>query len=206
MWVLTRFALRVFASPRIGDEVLVQTWASDRTAGIRAYRDFRMLDRAGNLRAEAASLWLLLDLKTRRPVRLPESVLAIREPQRIGMSAVDDESLPAPRSISCDELFKVRRSDLDENGHASNLRYIEWVVETAPPALRPGHELTRLDIQFVNEVLLGETVHSVSAETERAQYAHSLTAADGRILGFAHTCWQPAQSSRPTSQSPAASA
>jgi acyl-ACP thioesterase len=202
MWVLTRFALRVVALPRLGDEVLVQTWASDRTSGIRAYRDFRILDRAGKLVADAASLWLLLDLKTRRPVHLPESVLALREPERVGLEAVDAETSLPPETVSCEDHFKVRWGDLDENGHANNLRYIEWIVETVPPSVRPGCELTELNVQFVNEVLPGETVHSVSGEIGAGRYAHSLTVAEGRTAGIARTTWRLAQSSSP----PAASA
>jgi acyl-ACP thioesterase len=206
MWVLTRFALQVSGLPRIDDEVVVQTWASDRTSGIRAYRDFRMLDGAGKLLAQAASLWLLLDLKTRRPVRLPESVLIMREPERVGEAAVDTETLLPPKICSCEEHFKVRWGDLDENGHANNLRYIEWIVETVPVSRRRDHRLTRLDVQFLNEVLLAEIVHSVSGESAADQYAHSLTAADGRVLGLAHTGWELRQSSPFSSQPPAASA
>ena len=209
MWVLTRFALRIFARPRIGDEVIVQTWASDRTGGIRAYRDFRMLDHAGRTLAEAASLWLLLDLKSRRPVRLPESVLALRDPERIGARPVEAELLSAPEDYSCEDRFKVRWGDLDENGHANNLRYIEWIVGTVPDGLRAGHELTALDIQFVDEVRLGETVHSVSEETG-ASFRHGLSAEDGRILGISRTDWTPvysvSSSSNSSSRNPAASA
>jgi medium-chain acyl-[acyl-carrier-protein] hydrolase len=192
MWVLTRFALRVFARPRIGDEILVQTWVSDRTAGIRAYRDFRILDSAGKTLAEAASLWLLLDLKSRRPARLPESVLSIRHPGRVGAEPVDAEPLLPPAGDSCREEFKVRWSDLDENGHANNLRYIEWIVETVPAALRPGCELTALDIQFAGEVLQGETVHSVSECQPDSSLRHALSGSGGRVFGIARTDWRPA--------------
>jgi medium-chain acyl-[acyl-carrier-protein] hydrolase len=210
MWVLTRFALRVFALPRMGDEVTVQTWASDRTAGIRAYRDFRMLDRTGKTLAEAASLWLLLDLKTRRPVRLPESVLALRYPERIGARPVEAEALLAPENKSCEDRFRVRWSDLDENGHANNLRYIEWIVGTVPDTLRAGHCLAALDLQFVNEVLLGETVQSVSEELPGRSFRHSLSAQDGRVLAIAKTDWAQvysvSSSSNSSSNNPAASA
>lgn len=195
MWVLTRFAVNIFSAPRLGDEIAVETWASDRTGGVRAYRDFRIFDAAGNVIAEGASLWLLLDLKTRRLVRLPESVLAIRHPERVGPDAVDSVTLTAPASVTVGEEFRIRWGDLDENGHANNIRYIEWVVETVPVETHRDSVLTSLDIQFLNEGLLGEPVISTSEKTafeqSRAGFRHRLTAGDGRILAIAHTTWHP---------------
>ncbi len=189
MWVLTRLAVQVFSAPRLGDEIRVETWASDRTGGVRAYRDFRMFDAAGGVIAEGASLWLLLDLKTRRLVRLPESVLAIRHPERVGAEAVDSTTLTAPASVTVGEEFKIRWGDLDENGHANNIRYIEWVVETLPVETRRNAVLTSLDIQFLNEGLLGEAVISASEQTDEG-FRHRLTAGDGRVLAIARTTWQ----------------
>ncbi|MES1260869.1 MAG: acyl-ACP thioesterase domain-containing protein [Acidobacteriota bacterium] len=197
MWVLTRFALNVFALPRSGDEISVETWASDRTGGVRAYRDFRMRDAEGNVLAEAASLWLLLDLRTRRLVRLPDPVLRIREPERVGAETVDSRPLIAPETVTGEDEFKVRWSDLDENGHANNIRYIEWVLETIPVSVREAG-LNSLDIQFVNEALPGETVLAVSEATADG-FRHGLTAGDGRVLGIARTTWY--HEARPSSSS-----
>lgn len=188
MWVLTRFALQVYSLPRAGDEVTVETWASDRTGGVRAYRDFRMRDAGGFVLAEAASLWLLLDLRTRRLVRLPDSVLDIRHHERTTAPAVDSLPLIAPESVMVEEEFKVRWSDLDENGHANNLRYIEWILETVPVPTRREATLTALDIQFMNEVLFGEAVVSAAEENEEG-FRHRLTASDNRVIALARTDW-----------------
>jgi medium-chain acyl-[acyl-carrier-protein] hydrolase len=189
MWVLTRFALTVFALPKMGDQVTVETWASDRTAGVRAYRDFRMFDADGHVLAEAATLWLLLDLGTRRLVRLPDSVLQIRHPGRVGAQAVDSVLLVAPATSGVPEEFKIRWSDLDENNHANNLRYIEWVMDAVPFETRRDAVPVSLDIQFQNEGRLGETVLSAT-EASGDVFLHSLTAGDGRVLGVARTVWR----------------
>jgi medium-chain acyl-[acyl-carrier-protein] hydrolase len=189
MWVLTRFALTVFALPEMGDEVTVETWVSDRTSGVRAYRDFRMLDAAGHVLAEAATLWLLLDLNTRRLVRLPESVLQIRYADSVGADAVDAVPLIAPATQTAPEEFKIRWGDLDENNHANNLRYIEWVLDAVPFETRRDASLASLDIQFQNEGLPGETVLSAVDQSDDV-FRHSLTAGDGRVLGVARTTWR----------------
>jgi medium-chain acyl-[acyl-carrier-protein] hydrolase len=202
MWVLNRFALRVSTLPRIGEEVTVQTWASDRTGGIRAYRDFRVLDGAGKTIAEAASLWLLLDLKSRRPVRLPDSVLSIREPERVHAEPVDATPLPVPASVVHEDHFKVRWSDLDENGHANNIRYIEWILASK----REGR-LTGFDIQFLNEALLGDPVVALCEQLSDTQFRHSLTGPDGRTLAVAESTHSSSASSlKASSSNPAASA
>ena len=95
-WLLTRFRLELTALAWSGEDVVVQTWGSDRSCGIRAYRDFRLLNSAGQPFGEAGSLWVMLDLKTRRPVRLSDEVLSLRHPERIYENAFDEIALEAP--------------------------------------------------------------------------------------------------------------
>ena len=72
---------------------------------------------------------------------------------------------------------------------SNNTRYIEWLLETVPDAVRAGGGLSSLDIQFVSEARPGETILAVSDEANGA-YRHRLTAGDGRVLGIARTVWR----------------
>jgi medium-chain acyl-[acyl-carrier-protein] hydrolase len=192
MWVLSRLSLKVLGLPAVGDEVTVETWATDRTKGIRAYRDFRMRDSAAKILAEASSLWLLLDATTRRPLRLPESVLRMCHPESVASEAVDSSILVLPEQTPPGERFKVHWGDLDENGHANNIRYLEWALDSVRGSLRQVARLKSLEIQFMDEVLLNEELVSACMETgdpASPSFRHSLRAADDRILALARTDW-----------------
>ncbi|HXJ39328.1 MAG TPA: acyl-ACP thioesterase domain-containing protein [Bryobacteraceae bacterium] len=189
MWMLTRFGLIFHGFPKVGETITVETFAPVRAGGLRGYRDFRACNSEGEILCEAAALWLLLDMKTRRLQRMPAEVLAIRYDDRVSEHAVDTETLTAPESPGTPEDFQVRWSDLDENWHANNIRYIEWVLESVPLAIRQESSLRALDIQFSSELLLGERVTSVS-EGVNGEYRHRLAGGNGRVVALARSEWQ----------------
>jgi acyl-ACP thioesterase len=192
LWVLTHLSLRLTGRPRVGDEVAVETWGTRRLGGVRAYRDFLLLDAAGRTFGEASSLWLLLDAATRRPVRLPESILRFRHPDRVGADRVDAMDAIPPEHPSLEERDRVRWHDLDANGHANNVCYVDWAIETVPLALRREGRLSALDVRFVSEAFLDDEVISTAEEFPTADapsYRHALRAGDGRLLAAGRTEW-----------------
>ena len=188
MWVLTRLALQVTRWPTMLEEVTVETWGSHRLGGARAYRDFRVFDGSGEAIAEASSVWLMLDARTRRPVRLPELVLKFRHPERETPEPVDAKRLTEPEQPSVEVRLPVLWRDLDTNEHANNVCYIEWALEAVPLELRRKGALTALDIQFVGEALLGQEVVS-AVEMHDNECWHSLRAGNGRLVAVLRTKW-----------------
>jgi len=191
MWVLSHLSLRVFDFPAVGDHVSVQTWATTRTKGIRAYRDFRMYDSNDRILAEASSFWLLLDATTRRPVRLPATVFQMCHDESVEPEPVDVEVLESIPEDTAGEHFKTHWGDLDENGHANNIRYIEWMLASVPNQVRSKTRLKELKIQFKEEVRLGEELVSASVPTNDAtgfRLRHGLRS-DQRMIAVARTSW-----------------
>jgi len=175
---------------------MVETWPTNRMDGFRAYRDFRLRSGGGTLLGEAASLWLMLDAKTRRPVRMPESVLEGRHPLFVTPEPVEALALVEPQAVTSEQQVRVRWRDLDVNGHANNVCYVEWALETIPPAIRQLFQLGGLDIQFRNEVLMDQEVICVSEQTgtpERPSFRHKLTSKHGLVLAVAKTDWLPSE-------------
>lgn len=201
MWVIVRMRLSVFAQPMVDDEVKAETWPTSRIDGRRAYRDFRLRAADGSVLAEAASLWLFLDTGNHRPVRLPTEIDGDRIEDLITTEPVEALKLAVPARPTLFAHFQVRWRDLDANGHANNTCYIEWLIETIPDAIRREGSLRVADINFKDEVLLGETVH---CETEHAApesgaeyfanrrecFLHCLKADGGRTLAVARSEWE----------------
>jgi medium-chain acyl-[acyl-carrier-protein] hydrolase len=193
MWVIVRLALNVAEFPRVGDVVTIETWPTSRVDKLRAYRDFHLKDADGTVLAEAASLWLMLDAQTRRPVRMPESVLQGRYPVLVTPQPVESLTLEEPQTVTSEQRVLVRWDDLDANGHANNVRYVEWSLETVPQEIRRDFQLASLDIHFRNEVMLGQEVICISERTgtrDRPSFRHRLTRDDGSVLAVARTDWQ----------------
>jgi acyl-ACP thioesterase len=155
-WVLSRLRLTVGRYAGVGEAVLVRTWPSTR-GSLSSYREFEVLDQAGEIVARATTAWVVLDLVRRRPVRLagvlPDYLL---EPRR----AIADDFPPLPRAEAPERevRFKVRRSDLDMNRHVNNAVYVGWALESVPEQVAEALRPVDIEIGYRAEALAGDTI------------------------------------------------
>ena len=70
-WVLSRMEVKIYRRPVMGETIRGETWPSE-ARGLKAARDMRFIDESGALIMEAATIWLIIDLTTRRPVRVDD--------------------------------------------------------------------------------------------------------------------------------------
>jgi len=187
-WVLHRLRMRVDRFPDWREAVGVETWPSAED-GLRAERDFVFRGEGGVPLAHAVSTWLVLDVARRRPARLPASVRAIRVP--VAPRALPPAAPPtAPEEAAAECRFSVRRADLDRNGHANNVRFVEWALEGVTEDVAASKRLAAFDALFKAEAAAGDTVVVETASCGADSYAHRLRrAADGIELAVLHTHW-----------------
>jgi len=192
-WVLARLHVRMNAYPRWRDELAVTTWPSGANR-LYAFRDYTLDDAAGRPLGTAASAWILLDVKNRRPVRVPAEVaaLAVRDKPR----AIDDafaQRLDEPARADAERTFVIRVSDLDVNQHVNLVNYIEWSVETVPAEVREQAMLSDLQVEFHAESVFGDEAvsrHCGGREGDTWTYRHGVyRRADHRVLAVAATTW-----------------
>lgn len=214
VWVMRRLGLRLVRRPAWRARVVVETWPSH-YEGLLAHRDFaiRALPAhdespgAGDVLAFGTSAWFVIDAARRRPVRLPEGVAAFGPPagapRALVPGAEPEDFSPADGDYQTHERrFHVRRSDLDRNAHANNVRFAEWALEAVPEAVQAGHALTSLDVSFRAEAVYGDTVVSCALAAREASalgtagagetvFAHTLRRErDGRTLALARSTWR----------------
>ena len=53
---------------------------------------------------------------------------------------------------------QVRYTDLDQNKHMNNTRYLDWVEDLLPSAFFEAHSLRELTLCYLNEALEGQTL------------------------------------------------
>jgi len=194
-WVLARFHLSVDRYLNADDVIHVRTWPSI-LEGRFACREFEARDKNGDIFSRATSSWAVLDLASRRPVRLekclPEYPLTTNR-------ALYDEfaSLPQfPHSpdVTLRELtFQVRRSDQDSNCHVNNTVYADWALEAVPDDVAAGH-LYSLEVSFRAEAVYGDTVVSqcvVKRSADDTECLHRIiNSLDRRELARLRTRWK----------------
>jgi acyl-CoA thioesterase FadM len=151
-WMLVQLGMAVRRWPEPGESVEVVTWPSRRTSGVRAWREFEIVSPLGEKLLEAASVWLIVDLQNRRPVRLPRFLLELEFPPRI--TAVDFAPVPErPEAAPRVARRTVSPEDLDINNHANNAAYLAWAEAEAEK-----DSPCSLQVDFLDEALLGEEI------------------------------------------------
>jgi medium-chain acyl-[acyl-carrier-protein] hydrolase len=171
-WVLSRLSLELAEPLTWMTSMEVETWPRD--VERRLYlRDFFITSKARRI-GRASSAWLALDQEKRKPVRLEgsenEVFTRLREHMAIatGPQRLHDCRRPGDAAISTRRNYYF---DLDINGHVTTTRYLDWLLDTFALDYHGQHFPSRLHINFVREVLPGQTLDIYRTALQSDVYA-----------------------------------
>jgi len=182
VWILSRISALVDRRPKYNELVTVRSWPRGGEK-LFAMRDFDIRDMDNIAVVSARSAWIIVDIEKRRPLR-PQSVMD-NLPQNEGLQALPPDDNGASALAQRDNLLKAAErkalyTDVDYNGHVNNTRYVQWIEDALDPQLLESAGKMRLDINYMNEVLGGETVEILSAPIEDENCAANAFAFEGR--------------------------
>jgi acyl-ACP thioesterase len=193
-WVLSQLRLEMAQWPRAGATLHVETWPHAAT-GTRIERRFEILDPDGNTLGTASTLWLVMDLERRRPVRLPEDVTATFETLVSPDRPMKLVPIPVLEHPEMEQTLTVAYGDLDMVHHANNAAFVEWMVECVAGSLWSSHDPAEVEVHYLAECRLGDTILSRCGPLQpgdRSRALHRLVrAADGVDAARARTVWRP---------------
>lgn len=131
-WFLSGWQIEVLRYPEYKENITVQTWPHD-FKGLYGYRNFDILDSAGNRIVQANSIWIFMDVENMHPVKATEQdkegydiepALPMEyAPRKI---KILDEECRESRTI---EPILVKRSFIDSNQHVNNVRYVTEALD-----------------------------------------------------------------------------
>jgi acyl-ACP thioesterase len=162
-WVLSRVSVLMRRRPRQTEQLTVRTWPRG-WEKLFALRDFDIQDGAGEPVAVARSCWLIVDIAKRRPLR-PQAAME-KLPLNEGLDALADggKGLDMPAGAEKAAVRTAAYSDIDFNGHMNNARYVQWIQDILEPGALTRAGTMRLDINYLSEVKLGETLELWKAQ------------------------------------------
>lgn len=190
-WVLSRFHIEILRYPAWGRTVTIETWPSGRHP-LFATRDYTAEDEQGTV-ATATSSWLIVDLKTRRPVRTDDYLEGF---PLLEKRALDDPfaSLPAPAPGDVAGEFPVFFSDIDLNRHVTASVYIHRALESAPREILFRLRPASIEVNFRGEAFYGDRLASRIERLEGGEpvrFLHRISrAADDKELTLLRTSWK----------------
>jgi acyl-ACP thioesterase len=188
-WVLSRLHMKVFRYPFWREEIKIETWPSGRQHKF-ATRDFLIFDQKHKILVKATSSWMIIDLKTQKPIVMPAFMDEIRLPDR--QRAIEDSfmKMNLPKNPNSERKFDVRLSDLDINQHVNNVKYIEWALESVPFEIWKAKVLSDLEISFRSETKYGESIIIQSERTDDVFIHNVISEKDQRALALLKTTWR----------------
>ncbi|KAM3207263.1 hypothetical protein ACQJBY_062459 [Aegilops geniculata] len=156
-------------------------------------------------------VWVMMNKTTRRLSKMPDEVRGEIGPHFNDRSAITEEQgekLAKPRNKVVDPANKqfIRKGltpkwgDLDVNQHVNNVKYIGWILESAPISILEKHELASMTLDYRKECCRDSVLQSltnVSGECvdgspdSAIQCDHLLQLESGADVVKAHTTWRP---------------
>lgn len=130
-WIIANWQIVVNRFPNLNEKIIISTWPYD-FKSMFGYRNFKMETEEGELLAVADSLWVLMDMKRMRPIKVDNDKF---------QKYVIEERYPlekAPRKIKVPEegitydSFSIVKSNIDTNNHVNNSQYIKMAADYLP--------------------------------------------------------------------------
>jgi medium-chain acyl-[acyl-carrier-protein] hydrolase len=167
-WVLYKMHVEVSRYPSRWEKVTVNTRPSAGD-GLRAFRDYELLDENGARLAAAVSQWMVLNIKTRRPVRIPSEILEMGLKQAHHVIEPDKTPINPVPLRDYDQNTPVTHAgfhNLDMNGHVNNVTYIDWFMGYLPSALEASRRCIKMEVQYISECTAGDEIHIANEITQ----------------------------------------
>ena len=157
-WVLSRCRVELKRQPVDGESLSLETFAMP-TRHLFFPRAHVFRDPAGSIIGGAQSLWLLMDIKSRRAVTnaLVKQRLSIEDRETpVGMPATIRPLNDSPVEGNLVPAF----TEFDLNGHVNNARYMDWCCNALGFDALREREITGFDVNYDGETLPGETLRT----------------------------------------------
>ncbi|RHN74104.1 putative oleoyl-[acyl-carrier-protein] hydrolase [Medicago truncatula] len=206
IWVVTRMQVVVDRYPTWGDVVQVDTWVS--AAGKNGMRrDWLVRDaKTGEILTRASSVWVMMNKLTRKLSKIPEEVRGEIEHYFVNSDpVVDEDNRKLTKLDDSAEYIRTglspRWNDLDVNQHVNNVKYIGWILESAPQPILESHELHSMTLEYRRECGRNSVLQSLTsvsgadignlADSGFVECKHLLRLDDGAEIVRGRTGWRP---------------
>lgn len=147
-WVLSKLLVKIERRPDWGEGFTLETWSRGRD-GFFGYRDYNFVDQTGTNIIQATSSWLVLDLNSKRIVRLSNFEQFPEYSESIfGENA---GKVKAPKSEDFLHFTPVLFNEIDINQHFNSGRYLERIIDSYNFDFHEKNELAEFEINFLKE-------------------------------------------------------
>jgi len=168
-WFAISWNIEIKRLPKMFEDVVVKTWPYDFSTTM-GYRNVIITDSQGADIVCADSMWTLMDMDTKRPTRIgEEDCKGYDVEEKYPMESLG-RKIKLPDDFKDIEVIKVRKSDVDYNGHMSNGKYIQIADEYVPM----GIDISRIRVEYKNQSRYDEKI-LISVSEQQDKYVVKFT-------------------------------
>ena len=152
-WILSFWQVCIDEMPKLSEDITVSTWPYS-TKGLFGQRNFCVDNADGKRMVRANSIWVLIDVKTGRPIRIPKEVEAhYPDEEKLDMDYCD-RKIAVPLEYEEKEPITVPKYFIDTNNHMNNGKYV-MVAETYIPE---GFDVKEIRVEYKKAAVLGDVM------------------------------------------------
>ena len=162
-WILLGWQIVVKRRPSFGEEIVVQTWATDFNQ-IYGNRNFQIESKSGESLVRANSIWVCMDTQRGRPCKADiKDIECYGTVKALKMETVS-RKIERPDEWEVLAEFPVRHYHIDTNGHVNNSQYIQMAGEFLPV----HYETEQLRVEYKKAAIFGDVIiPRIAREDER---------------------------------------
>lgn len=160
-WILYKLQVNVHQFPKRWESILVKTWPSTGD-GLRAYRDYELHNEKGDILAVGLSQWMVLDIRKKRPVKMPKELMNSRFKTDNHVLELQKGNLSELSTEDTKLITRVGLNDLDMNQHVNNVRYIDWITGYPFSKSQNQKKCDQITIQYAAETTVGDQIYLTS--------------------------------------------
>ncbi|XP_034916985.1 palmitoyl-acyl carrier protein thioesterase, chloroplastic [Populus alba] len=208
IWVVSTLHTVVDRYPTWTDVVEVDTWmyASGKNG---LGRDWIFRDsKTGETLANATSVYVMMNKKTRRLSKIAKEVRDEIEPYLMDCECPiinkDSRKILKLDVSTADQIctgLSPGWNDMDINQHVSNVKYIDWILESVPRSLMERYYLNAMTLEYKKECDMDSVLQSLSkmvgggnsdsfSANKVIEYDHMLRLENGREILRGRTEWK----------------
>lgn len=152
-WILSFWQICIEEMPTSSEDITVCTWPYS-TKGLFGLRNFCVENYQGEKIVKANSIWVLIDPRTGRPIRITDEVSShYPDEPKLEMDYCD-RKIAVPSEYEEMEAITVPKYFIDTNNHMNNAKYV-MVAEEYLPA---EYEVKEIRVEYKKAAVLGDVI------------------------------------------------
>lgn len=153
-WVLSFWQICIEELPKTSEDIVVSTWPYS-TKGLFGLRNFCMENAKGDKIVKANSVWVLIDPRTGRPIRITDEVSSHYPDEPKLEMEYCDRKIAIPVEYEEKEPIIVPKYFIDTNNHVNNAKYVMVAEEYLPE----NFQVKEIRVEYKIAAVLGNVLY-----------------------------------------------